>query len=220
MMQQPVRLALLGDSLIFGHGLERSQALPAQLEAALRRRGRDVVVLDHGVSGSTTSDGLARLSSVLQDRPDIVLVALGSNDSFDYWNNNIEQVERNLGEIVDRLKAAGVVVWMAGTRVSRRLGWRNLVKVAINSLLELGGRRPAFHAQSMQYAMRFNAVHRRVAGARRVPLYPHLVAGVKRHQQVDLLHPDAAGVSVIIGRLLPFVLRHLDEYRGSRPGQP
>lgn len=215
-MTRPIRIALLGDSLTYGHGLERHQALPAQLEAALRQRGCNVVILDHGVSGNTTADAMARLDAVLADRPDIVLVSLGSNDSFDYWNNNVRQVERNLADIVVRLKSAGVVVWLAGARVSRRLGERNLIKVAINSVLEAFGRPPAFHAQSMQYAARFNAVHPRVARKHALPLYPYLLAGVKRHQQVDLLHPDASGVAAIVERLLPFVVQHLDSYSAVR----
>jgi acyl-CoA thioesterase-1 len=217
MTARPVRLAMLGDSLTHGHGLERRQALPARLEAALRERGRDVVVLDHGVSGNTTADALARLDAVLRDKPDIVLVSLGSNDSFDYWNNNTERVERNLEEIVTRLKSGGVVVWMAGVRVSRRLGQRNLVKVAINSALELFGRPPAWHAQSIQYATRFNALYPRVARRHDVPLYPNLQAGVRSQQRLDLLHPDASGVAAIVARLLPFVLRHLDDHLASHP---
>lgn len=203
---------MLGDSLTYGHGLERHDALPARLEAALKKLGRDVVVLNHGVSGNTTADARARLGAVLQDKPDIVLVSLGSNDSFDYWNNNTAEVERNLAEIVGRLQAAGIEVWMAGVRVSRRLGWRNLVKVAINSFLELFGRPPAYHAQSVQYAIRFDGVFQRVAGQYAVPLYPNLLAGVKWRQRLDLLHPDASGVAAITERLLPFVLANLDAY--------
>ena len=203
---------MLGDSLTWGHELARHEALPAQLEAALKRRGRDVVIFNHGVSGNTTADALARVDSVLQDKPDIVLVSLGSNDSFDYGNNNVDEVERNLGEIVGRLQAAGTVVWMAGARVNRRRGSRNLVKVAINSGLQLFGRPPAYHAQSVQYAIRFNALFARVASRYGVALYPHLLAGVKPHQRLDLLHPDAAGVAVIVERLLPFVLDNLEAY--------
>jgi acyl-CoA thioesterase-1 len=206
---------MLGDSLTYGHELERHEALPAQLEAALKSRGRDVVVFNHGVSGNTTADALARVDAVLQDKPDIALVALGSNDSFDYWNNNVAEVERNLGTIIGTLQAAGTAVWLAGARVNRRLGVRNLVKVAINSCLELFGRPPAYHAQTVQYARRFNAVFARVAKQYGVPLYPHLLAGVSPNRKIDLLHPDATGVAGIVERLLPFVLDNLNAFSAT-----
>jgi acyl-CoA thioesterase-1 len=210
-MFRPIKIAMLGDSLIYGHGLAREDALPAQLERAVRPRALspNITVLNHGVSGNTTADVLARLDAVLADKPDVVLVSVGSNDSFDYWNNNTSTVERNLDEIVTRLKAAGVTVWLAGVRVSRRLGQRNLVKVAINSVLELFGQPPAWHAQSIQYARRFHAIYPRLARKHRVPLYPDLQAGVRRWQRVDLLHPDARGVAAIVKRLAPFVVRNL-----------
>ena len=75
-----IRLLMLGDSITAGYGLARGQGLPARLEAALRERGREVRVIDAGVSGDTTAGGRARLDWALADRPDAVIVALGGND--------------------------------------------------------------------------------------------------------------------------------------------
>lgn len=208
---------MLGDSLTYGHGLERRQALPARLEEALRRRGRDVVVLNHGVSGNRTGQALARLASVLDDKPDIVLVALGVNDSVDYWNNNTAEVERNLDEIVARLKAANVVVWLAGIRVQRRLQWKALLKVVLNSLLEVAGRPPAYHAQTLQYAAKFHRVHGRIATKYGLPFYPDLLQGVDQRLLLpDNIHPDRQGVDDIVARLLVFVIENLDAYAAAR----
>ena len=77
----PVKIAILGDSLAAGYGVKPEQAFPARLEAALKAQGRNVTVLNQGVSGDTTAGGLDRLDWMLADKPDIVLVELGGNDA-------------------------------------------------------------------------------------------------------------------------------------------
>jgi acyl-CoA thioesterase-1 len=70
-----------GDSLTAGYGLAPEQAFPQRLEAALRRQGTEVRVLNGGVSGDTTAGGLARLGWAVADKPDLVILALGANDA-------------------------------------------------------------------------------------------------------------------------------------------
>ncbi len=74
---EPVKLAILGDSLAAGYGLAPAQAFPARLQAALKDKGRNVTVINHGVSGDTTMGGLERIDWMMADKPDIVLVELG-----------------------------------------------------------------------------------------------------------------------------------------------
>jgi acyl-CoA thioesterase-1 len=76
----PVKIVALGDSLTSGHRLPRDEAYPARLEEALKEEGVNAVVVNHGVSGDTSSGGVRRLSAALEDRPDILIVALGVND--------------------------------------------------------------------------------------------------------------------------------------------
>ncbi len=52
---EPVKLAILGDSLAAGYGLAPAQAFPTRLQAALKEKGRNVTVINHGVSGDTTA---------------------------------------------------------------------------------------------------------------------------------------------------------------------
>ncbi|HZH47294.1 MAG TPA: GDSL-type esterase/lipase family protein, partial [Roseococcus sp.] len=75
-----MKLLALGDSLTAGYGLPRGQGFVPQLEAALRGRGRQVRVLDGGVSGDTMAGGAARLDWLLAERPNAAIVALGAND--------------------------------------------------------------------------------------------------------------------------------------------
>src|SRR5262245_19656678 len=58
-----------GDSLTAGHGLPAGQAFPARLEAWLHLSGIGARVVNAGVSGDTTADGVARLDWALADKP-------------------------------------------------------------------------------------------------------------------------------------------------------
>ena len=78
---QPVRIVVLGDSLVAGFGLASTQAFPAQLERALRARGHAVEVINAGVSGDTTAGGLQRVGWSLPDHTDAVILELGANDA-------------------------------------------------------------------------------------------------------------------------------------------
>jgi acyl-CoA thioesterase-1 len=193
----PVKLAILGDSLTAGFGVKPEQALPARLEAALRAEGRNVTVLNDGVSGDTSAGGLDRVDWSLADKPDIVMVELGANDALRAVDP--ASTERNLSAIVEKLKAAGATVWLAGMMAPRNLG--------------------------PDYVEAFDGLYRRLAKKYDVPLYPFLLDGVAQDptlNQADGLHPNPKGVDVIVQRLLPFVNRNLDLHAASvhRPSHP
>ena len=180
------RIAVLGDSLTTAYGLAVEDGFPAQLERRLRAERYDCAVLDAGVGGDTTAGGLARLDWTLADRPSHVLVELGGNDGLRALPP--EQMEHNLDAIVGRLQADGVAVLLAGMRAPPNLG--------------------------RAYGDAFEAVFARVAERRDVPLYPFFldgVAGDPALNQEDGIHPTAAGIAVIVERILPTVTAWLDQ---------
>jgi acyl-CoA thioesterase I len=193
----PVKLAILGDSLAAGYGVSPTQAMPARLEAALKKQGRNVTVINHGVSGDTTAGGLERLDWMLADKPDIVLVELGANDAL--RATDPATTERNLDAIIGKLKGAGVTVWLAGMLAPRNYG--------------------------PEYAKQFDGLYKRLADKHGVPLYAFFLDGVAQDptlNQGDGIHPNPAGVDVIVARILPFVTKNLDNYAPSvrRPARP
>jgi acyl-CoA thioesterase-1 len=193
----PIRIAVLGDSLTAGFGVKPGEAIPAKLQAALKAEGRNVEVLNHGVSGDTTAGGLDRVDWMLGDKPDIVLVELGANDAL--RGIDPAAVERNLDAIVTRLKDAKVTVWLAGMLAPRNLG--------------------------TPYATAFDGLYRRLAEKHAVPLYPFILEGVAQDaalNQADGIHPNPVGVDVVVRNLLPFVNKNLDDYAASvrRPARP
>ena len=182
---EPIRILAFGASIIAGYGLEAQDALPAQLETALRARGIDATVINSGVSGETSAGGLARLDWALADDPDLVIVDLGGNDAL--RGLDPRTTEANLDAIVARLKQEKRGVLIAGMLAPPNLG--------------------------ADYAAAFNAVFRRVAERHDVVLYPFILDGVvmdPKLNQEDGIHPNAAGVKVIVERMLPSVLQAIE----------
>ena len=193
----PIKLAILGDSLAAGYGVKPGEAIPVRLEAALKAAGRNVSVINHGVSGDTTAGGLERIDWMLADKPDIVLVALGGNDAL--RGSDPAGTERNLDAIITKLKAAGVTVWLAGMLAPRNFG--------------------------PDYVAQFDGLYKKLADKHGVPLYPFFLDGVAADpafNQPDGIHPNPRGVDVIVGRLLPFITKNLDDYAASvrSPARP
>jgi acyl-CoA thioesterase-1 len=185
---EPARVVMLGDSITAGYGLDAADVLPVRLQAALRARGLDVVVEDAGVSGDTTAGGLARLDWAIQGKPDAVIVALGGNDGLRAIDP--AATEANLKTIIERLKARGIAVLLAGMLAPPNFG-------------------PA-------YGKEFNAVFPRLAQANGVAFYPFILDGVAadpRLNQRDGIHPNAQGVAAIVDRLAPHVLALLERRR-------
>ena len=98
--RQDVILAF-GDSLTHGTGAGQDEAYPAVLA---RLTGRSVI--NAGVPGDTTADGLERLPDLLQQhRPRLVLLCLGGNDML--RKQPSETIESNLRQLVQAIRASG-----------------------------------------------------------------------------------------------------------------
>lgn len=180
------RIAVLGDSLTSSYGLALEEGFPARLEQRLADEGYGCAVLDAGVTGDTSAGGRARLDWLLADRPTHVIVELGGNDALRALPP--EEMEANLGAIIERLKAEGVDVLLAGMLAPPNLG--------------------------AAYGEEFAAVFPRVAALHDVPLYPFFldgVAGAPELNQADGVHPSAAGIDRIVEGILPTIERWLGE---------
>ena len=183
---KPLKLLTFGDSLIHGYGLAGGDTFPEQLESALRARGYAVQVLNGGNSGDTTAAGLARLDWALADRPDAVLIELGANDGL--RGIDPKSTYQNLDAILARLAAEGLPVLLAGMLAPRNLG--------------------------VDYAEAFDAVFPALAEKHGVAFYPFFLDGVAVQpalNQADGIHPNRAGVAVIVERILPQVEALIEE---------
>ncbi len=177
-------ITILGDSLTAGYGLDQEQAFPARLEVALREAGWPVTVKNAGVSGDTTAAGLARLDWVLQDEPDVLIIQLGANDAL--RGLPPQRARANLDEMIQRTKARGIEVILAGMQAPLNLG--------------------------LGYRREFNPIYPELAQEHNIPLYPFFLEGVAGKSDLNLadgIHPNAAGIEEMVRRFTPFLLRHL-----------
>jgi acyl-CoA thioesterase I len=185
-------IVAFGDSLSAGFQLPGNASFPAQLEAALRAKGRDVAVINAGVSGDTASDGLARLDWSVPKGVDLVIVEFGANDMLRGLDPAITR--RALDGIITRLQARGASVLLAGMRSMTNLG--------------------------ESYRGQFEAIYPELAQAHQVPLYPFFVDGIAEQAAFNLpdgLHPNRAGVAKIVEGILPSVEAALDRIEGKQP---
>lgn len=169
-------IVAFGDSLTAGLGVAVDQSYPAILERKIKEAGYPYRVLNSGVSGETTAGGLRRVDWVLRSRPDIVLLELGANDGL--RGLNPDQTEKNLEEIITRLRKEGVTVVLAGMKMPPNYG--------------------------KEYTDRFEKIYPTLANRHGIRLIPFFLDGVATHtelNQADGIHPTAEGYRVIVDRI-------------------
>jgi acyl-CoA thioesterase-1 len=177
---EAAKLLALGDSLTAGFGLPTEQGFTTRLQAALAADGRKIETINAGISGDTTAGGLARLDWALADHPDFALIELGANDAL--RGLDPKETRANLDRILARLESEHVKILLCGMIALRNWG--------------------------PEYTRDFNAIYPDLAQKYGVPLYPFFLDGVAldpKLNQADMLHPNAAGVDVIVAKLLPMV---------------
>jgi acyl-CoA thioesterase-1 len=179
-------LVCFGDSITAGLGIDdRTRTYPADLQRTLDREGYRYRVVNEGVSGDTTKDGVDRLPHILALHPQIVVVEFGGNDGLRGLPPS--QTEANLATIIQRLQKAGIRVAVAGITLPPQYGGA--------------------------YITRFNAIFPAVAARFHVPLLPMVltnVYGIEGNIQADGVHPTAKGaegVAANIEHLLKPLLR-------------
>ncbi len=184
----PVRLVALGDSLTAGYRLPGDAAFPTVLERLLKAGGADVTVANAGVSGDTATGGLDRVDWSVPDGTAGVILELGANDMLRGTDPTV--TEAALTAIIERLKARGIPVLLAGMEAAPNLG--------------------------PDYKTRFDAIYPTLAKRYDLTLYPFFLDGIigDRAQHLDDgLHPNRQGVETIAARILPTVQAFLGRIR-------
>ena len=175
-----------GDSLTAGYGLSEADGYVARLQAALRARGQSVLVKNGSVSGDTTAGGRARLAWTLSGPVDLVILELGANDGLRGVDPG--ETRRNLDAILTAIRKRKIPVLLAGMLAPPNLG--------------------------LDYAKDYNNLYPDLAKKHGVALYPFFLDGVAAQaalNQPDGLHPNAAGVQVIVDAMTPHVLELLNK---------
>lgn len=203
-------IVVLGDSITMGvrPGVRTEETFGALLADALKCRGRAVEVRNLGIGGERTDQALARLErDVLSLRPQLVTVMYGTNDSYvdrgaQASRISVEQYRDNLNRIVSRLRRSGIrPVLMTPPRWAR--------DAAPNGLGENPNGRLEPYVQAC----------RELARQQRVPLVDHFEGWTRatgrgvnlRDWTTDGCHPNPRGHQELAERLIPAVVRALEE---------
>jgi acyl-CoA thioesterase-1 len=167
-------LVVLGDSLAAGLGVDETEAFPALLQQRIDAAGWNYTVVNAGVSGDTSADGLNRIDWLLKRRIDVLILELGGNDGL--RGLPVSATRSNLQSIIDRMnhKYPQAQIVVAGMQMPPNMG--------------------------EDYTRQFKAVFRELAEKNHAALIPFLLEGVggkPNLNQPDLIHPTAEGHKVV-----------------------
>ena len=172
------RVVVLGDSLAVSP--TPAESFPSHLQRRLEAAGRPWTVVNAGVRGDTTADGLRRFDAAVPPDTRILMLALGANDGL--RGIDIAAIEGNLAATIERAQARGIRVLLCGMETPPSNGWA--------------------------YTLQYHQVFPRLAARYNLPLVPFLLAGVALNPEMngpDEVHPNAAGARRIADTVWPYL---------------
>ena len=178
-------ILFLGDSLTEGLGVNKEDAYPRLVETLIQTTlKKDIIVINGGVSGSTTSDGLSRLKWYLKKKPYILFLALGANDGL--RGLNLEESQKNLENIIKFAQKSNTKVLLAGMLIPPNYG--------------------------IEYSEKFKNMYLNIKTKYELKTMDFLldgVAGKKELNQKDGIHPNELGHKHISKKVFEFIKEEL-----------
>ena len=194
---EPVTVAALGDSLTQGYGLMPDDGFVTRLQAWLDARGAGATLINAGVSGDTTAGGLSRVAWTLTPEVDAMIVALGGNDLLRGIDPAVAR--SNLDGILAAAGERGVPVLLIGLDAPSNYG--------------------------ADYEAAFEAIYPELAEAHGALLHPNFLgalaaiedraSALRDYMQPDGIHPNAAGVALIVEDVGPSVMVLIERARAD-----
>jgi len=185
----PYTVVVMGDSLSAGYNLPPGAAFPERLEVWLEREGVPVAMVNAAVSGDTSAGGLARIEWAVTgnggNKPDLVIVEFGGNDALRGFEPALTR--SNIARMIEYLAARDIPVLLAGMRAPPNMG--------------------------REYESEFNGLYPALAEEYGVHFYPFFLEGVAAVPELNLgdgIHPNEAGITVIVEMIGPHVIAALD----------
>jgi len=173
-------IAAFGDSISAGFGLDPGKSFPDDLQRILDAKGYQYHVVNLGVSGDTTTDGLERLPSLLALKPKIVILEFGGNDGL--RGQPVTGAKANLAQMIEALQKTGAEVVLAGMTLPRNYGPEYI------------------HSFEQMYVDLASEYH-----LTRIPFLLDQVGGISSLMKPDGLHPTARGAEIVAGTVMRYL---------------
>jgi len=173
-------IVAFGDSLTAGFGADPGKSFPDFLQKDLDAAGLQWHVVNSGVSGNTTTDGVTRLGEVLADKPRVTIVEFGGNDGL--RGLPMETTRANLEQIIRALRDSGSSVLLAGMTLPPNYG--------------------------QEYIQSFEKIYKDLANKYKVGRIPFLLDGVATQpnlMQRDGIHPTAEGNEIVAETVMRYL---------------
>lgn len=180
----PKHILILGDSLTEGIGLDEALTYPRILEKKLKERKHNVVIINGGISGSTTASGLSRFKWHLKGKIDILALQLGANDGLRGLDLNVSK--KNLLDIVKLAQEKKIKVLLLGILMPPNYG--------------------------KKYVADFEKMYAQIASSQNLSFYKFIlkdVAGNPLYNLPDGIHPNERGHQKIADNLVDFMEKNL-----------
>jgi acyl-CoA thioesterase I len=185
-------IAAFGDSLSAGFGVEPGRSFPDDVQRLLDAGGYSYRVVNMGVSGDTTTDGVERLPAILAIHPAIVILEFGGNDGL--RGLPVTSTQKNMAVMVEALRKAGAQVVLAGMTLPRNYG--------------------------PEYIQSFEQMYIDLSKQYQLIRIPFLLEGVGGHpnlMQADEIHPTAEGAEIVAHNVMKYLRPLLSRDPRVRP---
>lgn len=173
---QSKKLVIIGDSLTEGLGVAKESAYPDLLEKKIKASGKNWIVVNSGISGSTTASAYQRVKWTLKEHTDLIMLVLGANDGL--RGLKMEESEKNLSKAIEEIQKNKVKVILVGVYVPPNYG--------------------------KEYANRFKKMYVNLSKKYKIKLIPFIlekVAGNPKLNLADGIHPNEDGHKIIAEHL-------------------
>ncbi len=174
-------IVFIGDSLTAGYGIEKDKAYPQIVENKLKAKGKDVKVLNGGVSGSTTAGGKSRLTWFLKkSNPKVMILALGANAGL--RGLKLAQSEKNLEEIIEMAKEKKIKILLGGMRLPPNYG--------------------------KEYVKQFRSMYKKLKEKHELNMIPFMLKDVGGRTEFNIedgIHPNEKGHEVIADTVIKYL---------------
>lgn len=166
------KMVIIGDSLTEGYGVSKESSFTSILQAKVKEAEKSWMIVNSGISGSTSASAVSRVKWILKSKPSLVILALGSNDAL--RGLKVTETKKNIESAIEAIQKEKILVVLAGLKAPPNYG--------------------------SQYTKDFSQIFISLSKKHQIRLIPFLLEGVAGYKNLNLadgIHPNEQGHQII-----------------------